>query len=144
MSDFEQEYQQYHSRLNECITANKAAVFNALEAGGITSVVVRFDGVGDSGDITDVAALTGEKPVDLPQGNVETLTTQYPGPITNATQPLADALAQICLDGLESIAPGWQNNDGATGTFTLDVAKRVIALELGQQFTDVSWSSHEL
>ena len=46
--------------------ANKAAVFDALTAAGLTIVTVRFDGYGDSGQIEDIEAKAGDDVVALP------------------------------------------------------------------------------
>ena len=50
---------------------NKTVVFDALAAAGITIVVVAFDGYGDSGQIENVEAKSGEDLVALPSGDVE-------------------------------------------------------------------------
>ena len=61
-----------HDRLDaELRPANKAVVFDALAAAGITIVTVRFDGYGDSGQIEDIEAKAGDEVVALPPGNVE-------------------------------------------------------------------------
>ena len=146
MSDFAQTYQKYLALLNECIATNKTAVFTALEAARITSVQVDFDGEGDTGDITCVAALIGETSVDLPELRVQTVTAHYGAETIHRenTESLTEAITHVCLDVLSAIADGWQNNDGATGTFMLDVARRTIHLKLGQRFSDFAWSCHEL
>ena len=51
--------------------ANKAALFDALAAAGITSVLVHFDGSGDSGQIEDIDATAGDQPREIPNGNIE-------------------------------------------------------------------------
>ncbi len=61
-----------HDRLDaELRPANKAVVFDALTAAGLTIVTVRFDGYGDSGQIEDIEAKAGDDVVALPPGNVE-------------------------------------------------------------------------
>ena len=48
-------WQQQESELariaNEVLLANKTSLFDALAAAGITTVIVNFDGCGDSGQI---------------------------------------------------------------------------------------------
>ena len=46
---------------NSIRPANKTALFDALAAAGITSVLVHFDGSGDSGQIEDIDATAGEQ-----------------------------------------------------------------------------------
>jgi len=61
-----------HDRLNaELRPTNKAVVFDALTAAGLTIVTVRFDGYGDSGQIEDIEAKAGAEVVALQPGNVE-------------------------------------------------------------------------
>jgi hypothetical protein len=38
---------------------------------------------------------------------------------------------------------GWENNDGAFGTFVFDVADRTITLEHNERYTEVNITSHE-
>ena len=38
---------------------------------------------------------------------------------------------------LEQEQGGWENNDGAFGEFTFDVAERTIELEFNGRFTDI-------
>lgn len=56
---------------DEARPANKAAILAALAAAGITSVVVTFDGSGDSGQIEGVDARIGDTATELPATDVE-------------------------------------------------------------------------
>jgi hypothetical protein len=46
----------YRRLAEQALPANKAALFDALAAAGITSVVVTFDGYADSGQIESLEA----------------------------------------------------------------------------------------
>jgi hypothetical protein len=37
---------------------------------------------------------------------------------------------------------GWENNDGAFGDFTFDVAERSITLEYNERYTETNYSEH--
>lgn len=51
---------------------NKAVLFESLAQVGITTVLVEFDGYGDSGQIEDISAHAGpDIAVNLPDCNVE-------------------------------------------------------------------------
>ena len=50
---------------------NRAALFDALAAAGITLIVVTFDGYGDSGQIENIEAKAGDAVVGMPAGEVE-------------------------------------------------------------------------
>ena len=54
--DFMAKYEHHKDLLRQANLANKAAVFDALQAAEIASVQVEFDGVGDSGQIDDITA----------------------------------------------------------------------------------------
>ena len=61
-----------HAALAEAIRpANKAALFEALASAGITTVVLQFDGYGDSGQVESIEARIGENLVDLPDAKIE-------------------------------------------------------------------------
>lgn len=51
-------------------SANKAVLFAALAAAGISQVLVTFDGYGDSGQIESVDARAGDDAIDLPAATV--------------------------------------------------------------------------
>ena len=38
---------------------------------------------------------------------------------------------------------GWENNDGACGTFVFDVPARALTLEHNERYTKVNTTSHE-
>ena len=66
----------------------------------------------------------------------------------NPDHPLAE---QNSRSGSRNISPGiiskiysgWENNDGAFGTFVFDVPARTVTLEHNERFTDVNTTSHE-
>ncbi len=124
---------------------NKAVVFDALAAAGVATVTVEFDGGSDQGQIESVIACAGEKHVDLPPSSVtlrracwqkEEQTT------TSCEHPLTKAIETLCYDYLGQEHGGWENNDGAFGTFSFDVAARTIELEFNGRFTDIATHSH--
>ncbi|MGH8297486.1 MAG: DUF6878 family protein, partial [Steroidobacteraceae bacterium] len=61
----------YAERAEALRPANKTALFDVLAQAGIISVLVRFDGEGDSGQIEEIDALCGETPAELPSGEIE-------------------------------------------------------------------------
>lgn len=139
LSDYER-HRQIRAQLNE---RNKAAVFDALAAAGISRVLVEFDGEGDDGQISSVTAFCGEERTEFPQttvsiqeiawGNTNAVTTEM---------TLEGAIETLCYDYLEVTHDGWVNNDGAFGEFHFDVAARTIDLEFHGRFTDTCTSNH--
>src|SRR3546814_16633839 len=72
-----QAYEARQRRRAELRPANKAALFDVLTAVGITSVVVSFDGYGDSGQIEGIEARNAAGEVALPQTAVEIAVARY-------------------------------------------------------------------
>ena len=69
---------------------------------GVDIVTINYDGYGDSGTMEDPLALQNDKPVELPP-----------------------KLNDLLLEFAESYLPGgWENNDGACGTFVLNIKER--------------------
>ena len=122
---------------------NKPVVFAALAEAGITSVTVEFDGEGDSGQIESVIACAGESPAELPQTPVTLHRASWESEIiTDRTEPLAGAIELLCYDYLEQEHGGWENNDGAFGTFAFDVSACTIELEFNGRFTDIATNTY--
>lgn len=146
MSDtenFTELYENHRKALEEANQVNKAAVFDALSAAGVTSVTVSFDGEGDSGQIEDIRADTNGKPYELPEKQIDIQRVGWGiGKSDTQQTTLHDAIEQLCYDYLSQEHEGWGNDDGAFGEFTFEVAGRTIALEFNGRFSDFTTSSH--
>ena len=128
----------------EALPGNKAAVFDALAAAGITSVVVTFDGVGDSGQIESIDARTGDAAAALPICDIEIATPAWDGSeLHRRTLPLGEAIEQLAYAFLEETHGGWENNEGAFGEFTFDVVERTIRLDYNERIESSEYSGHE-
>ena len=124
--------------------ANKAALFDALANAGITEILVEFDGYGDSGQIENIDARTGNKTVDLPDVEIQITKLGWRDcePRT-AVMIVGAAVEYLAYDYLEQTHCGWENNDGAFGTFTFDVGKRAISLEHHERYTETQSYDHK-
>jgi hypothetical protein len=133
-----------HDRLNaELRPTNKAVVFDALTAAGLTIVTVRFDGYGDSGQIEDIEAKAGDDVVALPSGNVESAAGVWGHAATERTMmSVRDAIERLAYDFLEETHDGWENSDGAYGAFIFDVAERTITLDYNERHMESDYSQH--
>ena len=128
----------------KALPANKAALFDALAAAGITSVLVTFDGSGDSGQIEDVDATTDGAPAVMPAVDVAIATPAWDGSgLDRRTLPLAEAIEQLAYDFLEEVHGGWENNEGAFGEFTFDVGERTIRLDYNERIDTSEYHGHE-
>lgn len=138
------EFEAHEQRAAALRPANKAALFDALAAAGITSVTVTFDGYGDSGQIEDVTTQRGDTIVDLPAGQVALSSAGWNSDgVSTAQVDLAAAIEQLCYDLLQQSHPGWENNDGAFGDFVFDVAARTITLDHNERYTASETFTHE-
>ena len=124
--------------------ANKAALFDALASVGIVSVIVTFDGYGDSGQIESIDARDAHGDVALPEGQIELASPTYDSAeVERRTLTVRDAIEQLAYDLLEETYAGWENNDGAYGEFAFEVAERTITLDYNGRYTAVESYSHE-
>ena len=129
---------------DEVRPANKTALLDALAAAGISSVIVTFDGSGDSGQIEGVDARIGETATEVPATAVEIASPLWDGSgIETRTLPLAEAIEQLAYDLLQDTHDGWENNEGAFGEFTFDVAEAMIRLDYNERFETSEYSGHE-
>jgi hypothetical protein len=125
---------------DETRAQNKAIIFAALAAAGVHRVTIDYDGSGDSGQIDGIEAwdANGQR-IPLPTEPKLQLATDDPGQPVN----LESAVEDLAWNCLESLYSGWENNDGACGTFVFDVSARTITLEHNERFTDVNTFKHE-
>lgn len=128
---------------DELRPGNNNALFDALATAGITTVTIHFDGYGDSGQIESIDARDAHGDVALPDDEIEIASPTHDGAdVTRQKLTLADALETLAYDLLEETHDGWENNDGAYGDFTFDVAARSIILDHNSRYTAVETSTH--
>jgi hypothetical protein len=143
MSDIAEKHRKHTAAVEAIRSTNKTALFNALAGGGITAVVVSFDGYGDSGQIEDIQATANDNLVELPAGEIEVGRVYWGSPeIERSTLSIHEAIEQLAYDFLEEIQDGWENDDGAYGDFRFDVAARTITLDFNERVSDSVFSQH--
>jgi hypothetical protein len=143
MSDFRQQYELYLKAVAKANELNKAVVFGALAAAGLTHVTVEFDGEGDSGQINEITTYAGEVPAELPSTALTLHQASHNGSdLRTAEATLRDVIETLCYDYLTQSHDGWENNDGAYGTFEFDVPNRTVHLDVDERFTDTTNSTH--
>ena len=120
----------------ELFTLNKATLLNALTLAGVTRVVVSFDGYGDSGQIENIEAQAVDDPVTMPVAAIELAEAVW-----DQAEPkrsfvsIAEAVESLAYDVLGRTHCGWENNDGAYGDVTFDVAEETITLDYNERYT---------
>ena len=144
MNDFLDRYKLYLETIAEANQLNKPIVFDALAAANVTRVTVNFDGEGDSGQINTITAYTaGDVPADVPETELILHRATQNESDRTVEVTLLNAIETLCYDYLSQCHDGWENNDGAYGTFEFDVAKRSIRLDFNERFTDTTHHSHD-
>jgi len=128
---------------SELLPANKTSLFDALAAAGITMVIVNFDGCGDSGQIEMIEAKAGDDVIPLPTVQIEIASAVWgSATIDRQTRPLEEAIEILVYDVLNQKHGGWENNDGAYGEYTFDVAERTITLDYNERHMESDHSMH--
>jgi hypothetical protein len=130
-------------RVAEVLPHNKAVLFDALAAAGIAVVTVFFDGYGDSGQIEEVQAKTGDLVIAFPPDLIEIAEVDWgadtPRPVTLS---MREAIERLAYSFLAETHAGWENNDGAYGDFAFDVAERTITLDYNERHMESDNSQH--
>lgn len=143
-SDFLQRYAEYERLAADLHPANKASLFAALRDAGITTVVVTFDGYGDSGQIESIKARNGDHPAEVPPTPVEIARLDFHATEPERlTEPLGEAIETLAYAFLEQTHGGWENNEGAFGEFVFDVAGETITLDYNERMETSENYTHE-
>ena len=127
----------------EVLLVNKTALFDALAAAGITTVLVNFDGCGDGGQIEMIEARTADDDCALPAVEVEIASANWGSTtIDRQFRPVRQAIETLVYDVLSETHDVWENNDGACGEYTFDVAERTITLDYNERHMESDHSMH--
>jgi hypothetical protein len=82
------------------------------------------------------------KVCQIPAREITVKCASWDGPVTDRIIALDEAIVDLCYDYLEYEHGGWENNDGAYGEFTFDVAERHVELSFNARFSDSVHYSH--
>lgn len=122
---------------------NRAVILAALTRLDISAAYVRYSGGGDSGDVTDVEVTPKEallkaqaEPVTLQHLHTSYREGNYHYDVQDSPVMLDEALRDFTMDWVELHHAGWENNDGASGTLTVDVADNCFELEHESYYTE--------
>ena len=117
----------------------KAQLYAKLAKLGITSVLIRYDGCGDSGCIESIKALGADNlevklleravTIDIVESKFDSKTRRFISVNTRRNVPVREAIENWCYDLLGEHFPGWEINEGSDGTIELNVIKKTATLE---------------
>jgi hypothetical protein len=126
---------------------NKAVLFDALAEARVHTLAVSFDGYGDSGQIESIEAFdAADQPIELPRER-EVVVLSRPNdhaPWQADKRRLREAVVTLVYEYLEATHMGWEDGEGAYGTFVFAVPERTVTLEHHQRFVDADTSIHTL
>ena len=128
----------------ENLPANKVGLFAALAAAGLHTVVVIFDGCGDSGQIESVTGFTGDNvQAALPETSVHHRTVDFATKrVVVEDQSIGVVIDAMVFDLLAQTHSGWEDNEGADGEFTFNVAEQSITLEYNERYLESTFHQH--
>lgn len=122
---------------------NKNIVFDALAAAGITTIVITFDGYGDSGQIEDIQ-VRGPDGIDLSQIRIRLTVLDWRTETPEEREvSLHECVEDLAYGYLKQTHDGWENGGGAYGEFTFDVAKATISLDYNERYEAVETYHHQ-
>ena len=146
----------YSPKSFEAVRANRQPLLTALAALAITQLVVRYEGGGDSGDVSELEIF----PESLAQANiantlkVEQLTYhclageyqdgEYRYFLQEQQSSIDSALRDFVLTWVDAHHGGWENNDEGSGTVTINVTEGTFRLEHTEYYTECSSYEYDL
>lgn len=145
LTEWEQKDRDHANRLAESLEINKAVLFGAMIAAGITMITVEFDGYGDEGQVEDAVAYTDDTQVAMPHDQIEIFNALWgvsdlePQMVSVGEAVVTMAWAVLCC-----LHGGWQDGEGAFGTFEFGVKTRAITLDFNERYTETTNYTHEL
>ena len=117
----------------------KAQLYAKLAKLGIASVLIGYNGCGDSGCIESVQPLGADNmevklpersvAIDLVESKFDSKTGRFIPKTVRRSVPIREAIENWCYDLLAEHFPGWEINEGSDGTIELDIVKKTATLE---------------
>lgn len=121
----------------------KTALLKLLRAARVAVVVIEYDGEGDGGQIESVS-LHDAIGARLPDKPLSVSAQQAFSELHLFKQTLHGALEAFAWELLSIHHDGFENNDGAYGTITVDVDKQIAEIEHNARQMGVFTSTQEV
>jgi|SRR5215831_6187414 len=144
MTGFLETMAQHQQRVHARLLENKEPLLAALRQLGAHSVVIAYEGSGDSGQMKGVS-LRDAHDNELENERATVTVQDSPGVYSESgfheqtqprTLPLKEALEAFLYDWLEVTQPGWEINDGSSGECTIDVEDARFKLDHTTYYTE--------
>ena len=143
MSRFIEKYELAQRARADRLPKYKTALCKLLHAAGAVKVMIEYDSEGDSGQIDDVTMYDarGAHLADKPLSASAQRTFSKLHLFKNT---LCGALESFAWELLASHHAGFEDNEGAFGTITLNVAKQTAEIEHNARIIDVLTTTKEV
>lgn len=119
----------------ETRSEDRATVMAALKACGITKVVMRYDGYGDSGGVEECVVEGGQGQESLTTPIQTTLVDWSSGEKTIHAVTLRDVLGTLAMQYVAADHAGWENNEGGSGNVAFDPVADTITVSHTENYT---------
>jgi hypothetical protein len=130
---------------------NAKLLFDTLQESRVASIVVTFDGCGDSGQIDEVTyedhrGKELSEPKLVVKGSFTGKSHEWDDEkktfveVGGGEGKVRDIVEQVCYDKLEASHGGWEINGGSYGTFHFDILNRKVNLEFNERIEEVNSS----
>ena len=136
---------QYERLADEANAHNKSVIFDALAESRVHTLTVSFDGYADSGQIESIDAFDGaNNQLALPNHHqVRLMSPEWDDlRLHPEDTSLREAIEMLVYEVLEATHMGWEDGEGAYGSFVFTVPDRTITLEHNVRFVDVETHTH--
>ena len=122
-----------------------ASICPLLNEAAIGTVVIEYDGYGDEGQVNDIVLKNvAGSDAPMPQVRCQSYWLTFQGQIAAEETTMAQALDRFATEALETLHPGWENNEGAAGTLTIQVATACATLEHSTRYVAIETATHQL
>lgn len=130
---------------NSLTSQEHKSVIRILRVAKVAKVIMEFDGSGDSGSIDYCTFLDSLDDVVTPRLDTNSLSAREVAQLRALGDLNHDNISDRCRDlGYAVLScgwAGWENNDGAYGTITIDVAMGNVDVVINNRYTDVNTES---
>lgn len=114
------------------------AILAALSAHNVTSIEIEYSGQGDEGDIDDVEFYATSEDGTLSMWDPPAKT-----PDAELYSTAHELFGNFAYERLEKLYSGWENNEGARGTISIDLVANTVAIEHGEPDTTYNYTHTE-
>lgn len=121
---------------------NLKELWNILESSGVTDITVIYSGCGDSGCVDDITFTPAAPQILIPFTSTVGYYSAGKWEEKEVTKDITieEFVKELCYELLTLHHPGWEINDGSSGTFTFNVKEKSIHLGHHEYYTESDYT----